>query len=110
MTTIYVKDLSLCSLLDGFQRYTNGNIEHFKEEDQLSNEEKKLLGISTVTFIVLLLLNIFIWIWALKVLLQYKNEIPTWALIVAILGLVGFVIPGGPLVTLIIVYATRGTN
>ena len=105
-SVIFVKGIDMISLLQGLERYKNGNKENFTSEEE--EEEKKMLGIGTTAFVVILVLNILLWIWALKSLIKYKNEIPTWALIIGILGLIGFIIPGGPLLTLIVVYASKG--
>jgi hypothetical protein len=103
---IFVEGLDMASLFRGLERYKNGNRENFMSYEP--SGDNNMLGLTTTTFIVLLLFNILLWVWALKVLLQYKNEIPTWALVIGILGLIGFVIPGGPLLTLIVVYASKG--
>ena len=47
------------------------------------------------------LVLIALWIWGLVITIKYWNEIPLWAKILAIIGLVtGF----GPLLTIIVVY------
>ena len=53
------------------------------------------------------LLMIALWIWGLVITIKYWNEIPLWAKILAIIGLVtGF----GPLLTVIVVYVGRSVN
>jgi hypothetical protein len=56
-------------------------------------------------FLVLLVINLIIWIWALIVTIQYFKVIPQWAQIVSVLGLVCPAI--GPVVTLIVVYVSK---
>lgn len=53
------------------------------------------------------LLILALWIWGLAITIKYWNEIPLWAQIFAIIGLVtGF----GPLLTIIVVYVGRAVH
>ena len=51
--------------------------------------------------ILIIVLALGLWIWGLVVTIKYFKVLPVWAQILGILGLVGF---GGPILTLIVVY------
>lgn len=74
------------------------------------NDDDDTIVISSAVLAVFLLVNLALWVWALVALLKRQNSsnpLNTTALIFAILGLVGFIVPGGPLLTLILVYAVK---
>ena len=52
------------------------------------------------------LLKIALWIWGLVITIKYWNEIPSWAKVIAVIGLV---IGIGPL-PVIVVYVGRSVN
>lgn len=56
-------------------------------------------------FLVILLINLLIWIWALIITIKYFKVLPQWAQIVSVLGLVCPAV--GPIVTLIVVYVAK---
>ena len=56
---------------------------------------------TSVWGVLFIIIALVLWIWALVVTVKYFNVIPLWAQILGILGLVGF---GGPILTLIVVY------
>lgn len=56
---------------------------------------------TSILGILIIVLALALWIWALIVTIKYFNVLPVWAQILSILGLVGF---GGPILTLIVVY------
>jgi hypothetical protein len=51
--------------------------------------------------ILIIIIALVLWVWALVVTVKYFSVLPIWAQILSILGLVGF---GGPVLTLIVVY------
>lgn len=65
-----------------------------------------VLGISIVLFLVFFILFLCIWIWALVATVKYWKLLPDWAKVVSILGLIP-IIPGGPIVTLVVVYISK---
>lgn len=72
------------------------------------NGDGLILGMSTGVFLTALLIFVALWIWGIFTLINEWYNIPMWARIVG--GF--FLIPGvplGPIVTLIVVYATRGS-
>ena len=65
-----------------------------------------ILGVSIGIFLLLLLVSIAIWIWAIVVLIKYWNQLPDWAKVLGVLGVIPAV-PLGPVVTLICVYVAK---
>lgn len=62
---------------------------------------------TTIAFIILVIItSIGLWIWALVVTIKYFDVLPAWAKVLSVLGLIGPV--GGPILTLIAVYAGKG--
>ena len=80
------------------ERYTNS-------PDDDSNVNNSLAGMAVGTFIVITILVLILWAWAVTDTIRYWNDIPDWAKIVAILGLVTGI---GPAVTLIVIHVTKG--
>lgn len=79
-------------------------------KENLGDGEDDTIKISDGVLATLILLNLALWIWGLVALLKRQktsNPLPTVALVFAILGLIGFIVPGGPLLTLILVYAVN---
>jgi hypothetical protein len=96
----------------------NNHVEHFKDsndngDDNLTNKDKKILGIAISLFIALLCIQIVIWVTALVVLIMNKSKLSDniyWAC-VALLVVGLFVLPLiAPITVIILVYATRTTN
>jgi predicted PurR-regulated permease PerM len=78
------------------------------EDVNISNNDKKLFGFGVGAFLLLLVVGLVLWIWALVVTIKYWDQLPTWAKVLAILGLfTGF---GGPVLTLIVVYVSKGSG
>ena len=92
------------SLLDVIQAYNSHNE---KKENYGDSDSKKILGFTAGIFMVVLVLSVVIYIWAVIALIQNWNRLPDWAKIVGALGVIP-AIPLGPVVTLIVVYAARG--
>ena len=55
--------------------------------------------------LILVVIALTLWIWALVVTIKYFSIVPVWAQILAVLGLLGF---GGPILTLIVIYIGKG--
>ena len=60
------------------------------------------------TFIAIFAVLLAIWIWALVVTIQFWHFIPVWARVFALIGL--FTGVGGPVLTLIVVYASKSNK
>lgn len=71
----------------------------------MDDNSTKVIGMSIATFLVIFLVSLVLWVWALYATVQYWKELPTWAQILAIIGLLGFVL--GPVMTLIVVYVGK---
>ena len=69
------------------------------------NTGMNILGFGIGLFLVLLLVSLVIWVWALYALIKFWNNISDIVKILGILALLTGV--GGPILTLILVYATK---
>ncbi len=72
----------------------------------ITTTDGTILGVSIGIFLLLLLVSIAIWIWAIVVLIKYWNQLPDWAKVLGVLGVIPAV-PLGPVVTLICVYIAK---
>lgn len=78
----------------------------FDDNKKLSNDDKKILGMGIAFFLILLVINIAIWIWSVYALVKFWDKLPGWAKAVGVLGVLP-IIPGGCIVTLIVVYSVK---
>jgi len=62
-----------------------------------------ILGFGVGIFILIFLISLGIWIWAVVALLKYRKELPSWAQVLGVIGVLP-ILPGGPILTLIAVY------
>ena len=93
--------------------YLNGNTmegftESFEFEDGDSQRDDVNTTVSSLpigTFIAIFAFLLAIWIWALVVTIQFWHFIPVWTRVTALIGL--FTGVGGPVLTLIVVYASK---
>jgi len=67
-----------------------------------------IAGMSVGIFLLVIFLTFGLWIWGLIITIKYWKELPVWAQVIAILGLVGFFV--GPLLTIIIVYVGKSVG
>lgn len=103
---------SLASLLNEYSKnkemihahLQNKTVEGYKDDD-----DNSIAYIGVGMFIMLVSISLIVWIWSLVVTIKYWKVLPDWARVVAILGLIP-IIPGGPIVTLIVVYITNGSR
>ena len=54
-------------------------------------------------FIVMFLITLVIWIFAVFILVKYWNQLPSWAQVLGVIGVLP-IIPGGPILTIIAVF------
>jgi hypothetical protein len=66
------------------------------------------LGFGIGIFILMFLIVTGIWIWAVVVLVKYWKELPSWAQVLGVIGVLPVVPGGGPILTLIAVYIGKG--
>jgi len=97
---IQLKGFDMISLISSLRKNTTK--ENFDEDDGL------VVGVGVI--IAIILLNIALWITALMMLLKHKDTMPSWAILIAIFGLIGFFIPMGPLATIIVVLVAKNSN
>ena len=87
------------------EAYLNGDtVEGFTDSVNVTSVSSLPIG----TFIAIFAVLLAIWIWALVVTIQFWNFIPTWAKVIALIGL--FTGVGGPVLTLIVVYASKSNK
>ena len=77
------------------------SVEYYSETD-----DQQIAGVSLTVFIVLLIIDIILWIWAIIITIIAWKTLPEWAKVLAVLGLIP-IIPFGPIVTLVVVYITK---
>ena len=107
---------SLASLLQEYSKnkeminayLQNKTVEGYNDPD-INNNNNTVAYVGVGVFIVILIVSLIIWIWALVVTIKYWKHLPVWARVLAILGLIP-IIPGGPIVTLVVVYVSKGTK
>lgn len=94
-------DYNICNVLSEFNKHTY--ILQAKMKGETIEGYDGNAGDFLVSFwgILIVVLALGLWIWALVVTIKYFKVLPIWAQILGILGLVGF---GGPILTLIVVY------
>jgi len=85
----------------------NKTVEGYNSNGPDNNTSIAYVGVGV--FITILVVSLIIWIWALVVTIKYWKVLPVWARFVAILGLIP-IIPGGPIVTLVVVYVAKETK
>ena len=92
------------------QAYIKGqkkeNYNNHSNDDEDSSSCRKVMGIEFNLFILLSLLVIILWGFAIWSIWRYWNVLPEWAKIV---GLITLLSPnsGGPLITLLVVYFSK---
>ena len=73
-----------------------------------------ILGVGIGIFIVLIIVTFALFIWALVVLIKFRKNLETWAIIVGSVGLVSAFVPGygiaGPIITLLVVYLSKSSD
>lgn len=87
---------SFPNLVKAFAQHKQSKKEGFNE----TSTESRIMGISYGIFILLLVISAAMWITALVLLIKNINQMPTWAVIFAILFLLSFA--GGPIITIIL--------
>ena len=75
----------------------NQHVEHLHDSDNT------VLGFGIGIFLIILLISIALWIWAIVALVKYWKVLPSWAQVLGVIGLLP-IFPGGPILTLIVVY------
>ena len=105
---------SLLELLNAYKDNThlieayikNQSIEGFKgdsNDDDNDGKNATILGMGIAIFLVLLMISLAIFITALYLLIKDWDYLPDWAKILGVLGLVLFIGPIGPIMTIVIV-------
>ena len=77
------------------------------DTDKLVNNVATIMDYSIGIFIIGFLISLALWIWAVVILVKYWNQLPNWAKVLGIIGVLP-VIPGGSIMTIIVVYIGKG--
>ena len=95
---------------DLIEAYVNKqSIEGYDSRSILDNDNNKnilILGMALELFLVVLILHIILWVWAVMLLINNWYAIPFWVKLISIVGIMPFV-PYGALVTIILISATK---
>ena len=87
------------------ENYEDDN--HHHSDNYKNSDNSIILGMTIGTFLILLLLSMALWVWAIIILIKYWNILPIWAQIIGIIGLLsGF----GPILTIIVVYIGKNVK
>ena len=78
-------------------------IEHYEDDDNVS---RGIFGWSVGVFMVILLVNLALWIWALVITIKHWPVLPDWAKVICVLGLLP-ILPFGPVITLVTAYVAK---
>lgn len=86
-------------------KLSNKSIECYSTDDN-DNDKKnaKILGFAFAEFMLILLFSLILFIYALILLITNWNKLQDWAKVLGILGLILFVGPFGPVLTIIVVF------
>ena len=89
------------SIIDLGNRIVNNvNKEGYRHDSELEPDEM-------LSLVILFIISITIWIWALYELIQNFSTLPDWVKIIGILGLTMNNIAGGPFLTLFAIYSVK---
>ena len=95
--------------------YLKGHsVEGYTDSDDTDGNDPSSAGVfaafgGIAVFLIIMAINIAIWIWALIWTMKYWKVLPSWAQVLAVLGLLGFV-GGGAIMTLIVVFIGKNSN
>lgn len=71
----------------------------------------KILGVGIGIFIVVALLVVALWFWALYATIKFWSSLPTWAKVISVLGLFfGWTYGIGTIITLVVVYSSKRSS
>lgn len=85
--------------------FQNKSVEGFNGKP---DEVPTIFGLEIVTGLMVFIIAIVIWVWALSATIKFWHLLPVWAQVLAIIGLVSGV--GGPVMTLVVVYVAKESN
>lgn len=99
------------SLYDYINAYNNNkhmidNIIFNNSIEYYGNENTTILGMSVSLFVIGFLISLALWIWGLVLTLKYWQDLPDWAKVLCVIGLLP-ILPLGPIITIIVAYITK---
>ncbi len=71
--------------------------------NKVVNNATTILGFGIGMFIIMFLITLAIWIFAIVILVRYWKELPSWAQVLGVIGVLP-ILPVGPVLTIIAVY------
>lgn len=100
---------SLLELLEVYKNNQDAIKAYVKGEPVEGFSDLAFSGMTGTAFLVVLAITIGIFIWALILTMHHWHDIPTWAKVVSMLGLIGAVttLPIGPIITIIVVLVSK---
>jgi len=66
----------------------------------------KIMGLTVAAFVIIVIISIALYIWAIVLLIQHGNTMPAWSVIVSVI----FLFLGFPIIPIILVFVTKGTK
>lgn len=101
--SLRLKDLSLSGM---FKQYSDHSQKYENYASDPNNGSKKATITVVILYLLLVIVLFAIWIWALVAIIKFWDDIPTWAKVVGIIGILP-VVPFGSLLSLIVIYASK---
>ena len=85
-------------------------IEGYKDDtDTVTVNNSAILGMTVEIFLIILIISISIWVFALVLLINNWNVLPDWAKVVGVIGVLP-IFPFGSIVTIISVLASKSSR
>jgi hypothetical protein len=95
-----MKDYSIYGLVNAYNKHME---ENYSSDPQSIQQVSNIISITFGFFMILFILSIAFWIFALVILFKYWNVLPSWARALGLIGILP-IFPFGPILTVIAVY------
>ena len=114
MKSLYTLLLAYENNKDLIKAYlSNKSIENWSDTNKIELDKAQLktsaniLGFTVGIFISIFLISLITWIWAVVILVKYWSQLPGWAKVLGVIGVLP-IIPVGQILTIIVVYISKG--
>ena len=113
MKSLYTLLLAYENNKDLIKAYlSNKPIENYTDTNKVESDKAvavvgNILGFTIGIFIFIFVISLITWIWAVVILVKYWSQLPSWAKVLGIIGVLP-IIPGGQILTIIVVYISKG--
>jgi hypothetical protein len=84
--------------------YSAATRENLIMDPKTENSGTQVIGDAFATLYLMLIISLVIWVVGLVLISVHWKEMPTWALVV---GVIGLFVPGGPIVTIVLALVAR---